>query len=574
MTSVWCTSFFKSWSSQSHVSIIHFIYNARMQLFIFKFFVRSWNYTNNIQGFLKTMCCFSGTCEVKNMTSVDLRTSVYYWINLQEGLQYFFTVEATNGAGLKDVIYSDGITVDNSPPVIEGIYHSVENNDDSVPQLMIQNDGRYLEFYWKKPYDTESGIWSLKWCAETKNNSCNIVSPTSVDPEDTSVKHTMSPLLASGTVVYVMLVVTNGARITSTVVSRPLLIDTTPPSLGNVTLEKTAETAYFRKRHSITATWSGFVDDESHLSHFEWAICEACETDKCVNQYVNVGLDSTTNIDMFGFKYGISYVVIVRAFNEAGLFSEACSKHFILDGVNPSPGTVFDGLERQIDREFQSSTTRLSANWSPFKSVNSRIVDYEICAGTEPGTCDVSGFVSLGVNFKGSITGLSLEDNGRYFVTVRATSESGYNTTATSNGVRVDSTPPLGGKVRDGQTFMDIDYQAADTFIFANWDEFQDEESDVSGYTWCAGTGKGICDIISETSVGDRTSASQQILPPLPGGIPIFVTVSTLNNAGQYTKVSSDGFKVDDTQPLLSKVSLLWSTSLSTLLSFQLFRHV
>lgn len=110
----------------------------------------------------------------------------------------------------------------------------------------------------------------------------------------------MSPPLASGTVVYVMLVVINGAGITSTVVSRPLLIDTTPPSVGNVTLEKTAETTYFKNRHSITAKWSGFVDDESHLSHFEWAICQTCETDKCVNQYVNVGLDTTINIDMFG----------------------------------------------------------------------------------------------------------------------------------------------------------------------------------------------------------------------------------------------------------------------------------
>lgn len=333
------------------------------------------------------------------MTSVDLRTSAYHWVNLQEGLQYFFTVEATNGAGLKDAIYSDGITVDISPPTMEGVYHSVENEEDSVPQFIIQNDGRYLEFYWNKPYDTESRIWSVKWCAGTKNNSCDIVSLTSVDPEDTSVKHYMSPPLASGTVVYVMLVVTNGAGITSTVVARPLLIDTTPPSVGNVTLRKTAETTYFKKRDSITAKWSGFVDNESRLSHFEWAICQTSETDKCINEYVNVGLNTSTNIDAFGIKYGISYVIIVRAFNKVGLFSEATSNQFMLDGANPSPGTVYDGLERQTDREFQSSTTRLSANWSPFQCANSRIADYEMCAGTEAGTCDVSGFVSLGMDF-------------------------------------------------------------------------------------------------------------------------------------------------------------------------------
>lgn len=215
---------------------------------------------------------------------------------------------------------------------------------------------------------------------------------------------------------------------------------------------------------------------------------------------------------------------------------------------------MYDGLQRRKDIEFQSSTTQISANWSPFTAVNGRITDYEMCVGREPGTCEVNGFVSLGINLRGTIAGLSLNHTGRYFVTVRATSKTGYSTTATSNGVRVDSTPPLGGWVRDGQNLMDIDYQSDGTYIYANWDDFLDEESDITGYTWCAGIGKGVCDIISETDVGDRTSVGQQILPPLPGGISVFVTVSTLNNAGVSTSVSSDGFKVDNTGPILSKV--------------------
>ena len=143
---------------------------------------------------------------------------------------------------------------------------------------------------------------------------------------------------------------------------------------------------------------------------------------------------------------------------------------------------------------------------------------------------------------------------------MRATSESGNSQTATSNGVRVDSTPAVRGEVRDGQALVDIDYQADDTYVYANWDNFQDEESDVTEYTWCAGTGKGICDIVPETNVGDRTSAKQQIEPVLPEGIEIFVTVSTFNNAGASTKSSSHGFKVDISVPILSKVTYVDST--------------
>ena len=251
----------------------------------------------------------------------------------------------------------------------------------------------------------------------------------------------------------------------------------------------------------------------------------------------------------------MSYTVIVRAFNKVGLFSEATSNQFILDGTKPSPGTVYDGSQRRKDIEFQSSTTQLSANWSPFTDSNGNIDMYEMCVGVEPGICDVSDFVSVGINLRGTVSGLSLKHNKIYYVTVRATSESGYSTTATSNGVRVDSTPAVGGVVRDGKTLVDIDYQADDTYIYANWDEFHDEESDITSYTWCAGTLKGICDIVSESDVGDRTSVSQQVLPPLPEGIEIFVTVRTLNNAGKSTTSSSDGFKVHSNAPVLSKVT-------------------
>ena len=489
------------------------------------------------------------------MTSADLHTSVYHSVTPQEGVRYFITVEATNGAGLKEAIYSDGIIVDSSPPVVKGVHHGVEREVKDKSQLIIQKDGRYLAFYWDKADDAESGISSVEWCAGTSNNSCNIVALTAVSSEATSVKHYLSDSLASGTFVFVLLKVTNGAEMTTTVVTEPLLIDTTSPSVGNVTVGQFPGTIYFKKGDSVKVQWHWFADDESNLNHFEWAVCQASAKNKCISPYVNVNLRTTTDIDVLGINFGISYVVIVRAFNKAGLFSEATSNQFIVNGLNPSSGTVYDGLDRRKDIEFQSSATQLAANWSPFSDVNGRIAEYELCAGTEQGTCDVTDFISVGIKLSGTIIGLSLNHDRRYFVTIRATSESGYSTTATSNGVRVDSTPPVTGQVRDGETLVDIDYQADDTYIYANWDEFHDKESGVAGYTWCAGTGKGFCDIISPTYVADRTSARQQVLEPLPGGIAIFVTVSALNNAGSTSTVSSDGFKVDNTGPIISRVS-------------------
>ena len=75
------------------------------------------------------------------MTAAGLQTSVWHSLAAQDGLRYFFTVEATNGAGLKQAISSDGIIVDTSPPVISGIYHGVETAGKHTVQVMSQSVG-------------------------------------------------------------------------------------------------------------------------------------------------------------------------------------------------------------------------------------------------------------------------------------------------------------------------------------------------------------------------------------------------------------------------------------------------
>lgn len=545
---------------------------------------------------------FTGACDVQSMTNADLQTSVHLPVNLQEGQRYFFTVEATNAAGLKETAYSDGVTVDVTPPLIGDVSHEVQTKAGSVPQQpsgggrrrrsvwdtpadadqsdafgissprafssvqwcnnsvnascnVKQSSDRLLVFSWKVPTDAESGISSVGWCASRRPESCDIISWTAVEPSITSVEHSLSTPLPTGTTVFVRLRVTNGAGMVSTTISKPLLVDSSAPTVGVVIVGNTLETKYLRKDESVIADWSGFVDHESGLSHFEWAVCHAGSTEECITPFVNVGLKATFENSALDIRPGISYVLVVRAHNKVGLFSEAMSNQFILDGTAPAAGTVYDGPSERQDLELQSSTSEISANWSPFTDSNGRITEYEMCVGTEQEQCDVSDFVSVGIALEGSIKGLRLNHTETYFVTVRATNEAGYSTIAASNGVRVDSTPPVGGEVRDGQTLVDIDFQAGDTYIYANWDEFQDVESDVTRYAWCAGTKQGNCDIIPETDVGDRISVGQQIRPSLTTGMAVFVTVSAYNGAGAVTRVSSDGVKVDSTPPVISKVT-------------------
>ena len=558
-------------------------------------------FSSKLLNYALSCCCVTGACDVQSMTNADIQTSIHLQVLLQEGQRYFFTVEATNGAGLKEAAYSDGVTVDVTPPLIGDVAYNVQTkaspalqqssgderrrrsvwdtpadadqNDDlgvsSLPAFSFargcnssanascdvkQSNDRLLVFSWEAPIDSESGISSVEWCASSSPRSCDIISWTDIEPSTTSVEHSLSTSLPSGTVVFIELRVRNGAGMVSTSISKPLLVDSTAPLVGVVVVGDTLETKYLSKDESLIADWSGFADHESGLSHFEWAVCPAGSRDDCITPFVNVGLKATIENSALDIKPGISYVLIVRAHNKVGLFREAKSNQFILDGRPPSAGTVYDGSSDRTDLELQSSTSEISANWSPFTDSNGRITQYEMCVGTEQEKCDVRDFVSVGIALKGSIQGLSLNHTRRYFVTVRATNEAGYNTMATSNGVMVDSTPPRGGEVRDGRTLVDIDFQAGDTYIYANWDEFQDVESDITRYAWCAGTRKATCDIVPETDVGYRTSVGQQIRPSLATGMAVFVTVSAYNGAGSISRLSSDGFKVDSTPPVVSKV--------------------
>ena len=537
------------------------------------------------------------------MSFAGLKTSVHFPTILQEGQRYFFTVEANNAAGLKETAYSDGVTIDTTPALIGAVLYDVETggaNDASQPPSqsgnrrvrrsvwdtpgdadqsdfaprsdssfasvqwcnnsgngscnLKQRRDRLLAFSWKKPTDAESGVSSVEWCAGSSPELCDIVVWNAVEPSVTSVKHSLSRPLPSGRKVYITLRIKNGVGMVSTTTSKPLLVDSTAPSVGTVIVGNTLETKYLKKDESVLAGWSGFIDSESGLSHFEWAACHASSTDECVTPFVNIGLKTTVANSALDMKPGVSYVLVVRSHNNVGLFSEAISNSFILDGTPPTTGTVYDGQSELIDLEIQSSTSEIAANWSPFTDSNGRTTAYEMCVGTEQGKCDVRDFVSQGITLKGKIIGLSLNHTRTYFVTVKATNEAGYSAMASSNGVRVDNTPPVGGSIRDGRTLTDIDYQADDIYLYANWDEFQDEQSDITRYAWCAGTRKGTCDIIPETDVGERTSVGQQIRPPLATGMAVFVTVSAYNGAGSVTRLSSNGVKVDSTAPVISKV--------------------
>ena len=77
---------------------------------------------------------------------------------------------------------------------------------------------------------------------------------------------------------------------------------------------------------------------------------------------------------------------------------------------------------------------------------------------------------------------IHLEPGTRYYVTVRAWSEAGLQTTAVSDGFLVDVTPPLPGVVFVSGHHSNRHAQSSTSTISASWHGFEDRHSGVMSY--------------------------------------------------------------------------------------------
>ncbi|EDO42273.1 predicted protein [Nematostella vectensis] len=492
-----------------------------------------------------------GVCNVVGLTSVGLKTSAKAVVSLEDGTRYFVTVLATNSAGLKTTSYSDGVTIDDTSPIAGDVKFDTPI---MAKNLSLQSDNRKIKVTWDKFEDKESGIEKLEWCVGNSSGECNIVDLTAISADDVTLEHYFNVPITAGSSLFVTFVASNGAGGKTNVSSNELLVDSTKPTIGGVTVGNTGSKTYLKKDEALKADWGGFEDPESGMHHYEVAACMANSPQQCITSFINVGLDTSLNNDGLDLKPGITYILVVRAFNKVIMYSEATSNLFMLADQPPIPGNVFDGDKIGRDISIQSSTSTMTANWQPFTDSTSRIAMYQVCVGDKPSLCNIAPFRTVHSALQAAVSGLSLAHKKTYYVTVQATNEAGYTETATSNGVTIDATPPVGGIVRDGLLADDINFQASDSFIAANWDAFTDPETGVDRYIWCAGTMRGSCDVIGERVVRDRTAVNIQISPPLSSGIPVYVTVSAVNGAGARTSLHSDGVTIDTTPPVITKV--------------------
>ena len=76
----------------------------------------------------------------------------------------------------------------------------------------------------------------------------------------------------------------------------------------------------------------------------------------------------------------------------------------------------------------------------------------------------------------------AMEQGTRYYVSVRAWNQAGLQTTAVSDGILIDVTPPVGGVVFPSRHYGSRHAQSSATTPSASWHSFEDRHSGVTSY--------------------------------------------------------------------------------------------
>ena len=320
-------------------------------------------------------------------------------------------------------------------------------------------------------------------------------------------------------------------------------IDRTPPSSGTCVARQVMDTKYFIQ-------WHGFHEDTA-ISNYRVMIGSIEGSGDDFGAWAGNSL-SLVAPDL-KIMHGRTVHVSVFATNAQGMDSPfAKCNNLIANRRGPQVRHVYDGAEVGTDLDYQSDNFAIGMNyalksdpqdvvsvmWGVFKSPSCTLED------TEGNVVPMS---FLGDSPAIQSSGVSLEHGQKYYTRVVAMSKLGMKTVMCSDGVVIDTTPPVAGDLWDGTGDSDKSFISSLKRVRAQFDGFKDPESPVVKYEW------QILDNQSKLPVTPFVEIPVYQLQPLMDGLSLelggsyFITLRGTNAAGLQTTIQSDGFIADNT---------------------------
>ena len=467
---------------------------------------------------------------------------------LENSRSYFITILARNSAGLVTIKSSNPLLSDFEAPKNGFVMDGWGSTDAEVQDILFLFRAHWYGF------TDFSGIEAayLGLSSKVDTISCDVKQEQLVPKA--SVAYVLSGLsLNSGEKYYACLKLVDRAGNVVFFHSNGVLVDSTPP-LGGFVHDGGLDQEFDLQTDSsvLTASWGNFTENETGIVSYHLAFGSAPGAQD-IQDFTNVGLVNTSassRLKVHDLTNGERYYATVIAFNVLGIPSSMVSSNGVLVDFTPPifSQPVSDGEDPTTDRSY-TSQSMLTATWS-CKDPETNVSSVDIAFGLQPGRADAMNFTSLSVLQTSFTIDYNLQLGYRYFATVRCTNKLGLAVISFSDGLVYDNTPPSLVSLKDG------DYQNSNRTLVIEF-KFVDAESGVNAYNaqvWRHSASSSVDLYDSFLLPGNITRKTLHLSKELINGATYYVNVTAVNGVGLKTTEQSDGFIVDMTPPICTRV--------------------
>ncbi|CAC5401969.1 unnamed protein product [Mytilus coruscus] len=447
---------------------------------------------------------------------------------------------------------SDGVIVDLTPPSPGQVW--IGNKPNSNYQISSSD----ISITWDSFMDVEeheksmhsTGISKYVVSVGSTENGIDVIDSVNVGITNHVSFHGLN--LQNGHEYFAKLTAYDFLDRSTTVFASPVTVDRTPPDTTGMSI--TVNGRHITNASEINTCWTGvFEDPESGIDYYEWGVGSKAGQDDVIRfQISSQDCASSVEDSTHELNNGHSYFISVKSFNKAGLNTIASSWAYIFDMSPPVAGHVYDGIKdtSPSDIDYQTDMSSISVHWEGFHDPHTVIKIYFVHIGTCSGCNNVMEQQYIGAHSEFTLSHIHLISGETYFSTVTACNTANLCTSATSDGVVIDNSPPTVGIVQDGTTDDDIEYQAVRNYISAKWFGFTDAQSDIDHFVVRAGSSPGTSDIIIPTKL-PFTDKFLLTDVQLPLEKRIYITIRAYNKVGLFSESTSNGFKIDLSAPMI-----------------------
>ena len=463
-------------------------------------------------------------------------------VNPIDGDTYYLALKAVDKLGQATIVYSNPIIYDETPPEIEEIIAGNPFKIDSDKEIYEVSPGFAIPVSIKLKDQVE--LKNLSYVIGSSPGSNNITQDIHPDTDgwldlgrlEMEQQFIIEENLPDGTY-YVTLRAKNKIGLIKKESSNPIKVDSFLPPVPEIK-DDGVYTAFNSELHF---SWNFTKDNET--KHYEYQLIS--EDGVIIRDWQKVSSDKVGTkyskvIENLSLENGTTYYIKLRALHVDDKYSEVgWSDGITIDTTPPEELYVDDG---------SYITGDLYLQWGA-KEVESTITNYEVKVGTEPGSDDITGkWIELDRSGQARLQDLELKTGEIYYTTLRATNGSGLIKEVSSNGFRVDSSPPPKPLVLDGGKYTNKRQ------ISFNWKWSKiDNESGIKEYQVALLTSREV----SENTNWQKMDVNTQIeyVDELVDGETYFLAVKAINKAGLISIGYSDGILIDTSRPNPPEIS-------------------